>query len=225
MLTCHLLSFLPANFISFFLRLTGELTKNLIGFWLLTTPTYSFHDNAPSHSRFSGCLVQKARFCEKNPGCTLSGRSRVHGTIDQFFCELADVLAQGLSLLSMWHLLQQVFPDLPHVSLFWFSFRITVLVAAICRQFRTSSVRAFTQSNISGFSVLGTFTPMQEHLSIVLAYLSKIITNAGKNTDVIGWTDDHWRWSACFHHVASILLWWNFCILSGLDAFVQDTHP
>ena len=50
---------------SFFLCLTGELTKNLIGLWLLTIPTYSFHDNAPSHSRFSGCLVQKARFCEK----------------------------------------------------------------------------------------------------------------------------------------------------------------
>ena len=33
------------------------------------------------------------------------------------------------------------------------------------------------------------------------------------------------RWSACYCHLASVLLFGSFCILSGPDDFVQDIHP
>ena len=33
------------------------------------------------------------------------------------------------------------------------------------------------------------------------------------------------RWSACFCHLASVLLLGSFCMLSGPDDFVQDIHP
>ena len=35
----------------------------------------------------------------------------------------------------------------------------------------------------------------------------------------------HWRWRACFHSLSSVLLSGYWCILSGLDTSVQDTHP
>ena len=62
--TCHLRSFLPANFVSVFLRLPGEIGKNLIqGSVLVVWFGLSvFHDNPPSSSCVPDCLVKKSVF-------------------------------------------------------------------------------------------------------------------------------------------------------------------
>ena len=65
-----------------------------------------------------------------------------------------------------------------------------------CRQFWTSSVHAFTQTNIAKFSVLGTFTSMPEHPSV-----SKILTSALAQCCFWDWffgVDVYtWNWWVC----------------------------
>ena len=68
---------------------------------------------------------------------------------------------EGLPLLLMWRLLPQVSLSSLMSHCHDSSFRIKVLIAALCRQFWT----ALAQTNISGLFVLGASTSMPEHPS------------------------------------------------------------
>ena len=69
--------------------------------------------------------------------------------------------------------------ELVDVSLSGFFFRMTVSIAAVCRQFRTSFVHAFTQTNISGISVPGTPVPALSGPILLQGYPSKYASTFG----------------------------------------------
>ena len=137
--------------------LAGDLTKNLIQcqsflsgsgsqcWWFM----YYFHYEAPS---------EDAVFEEK-PESISSGTSREHGTTDKLngwgSCSRAPNVTSRAATCpwARWCLI---------VSIFFQS----ECVDCRCQQFWTSFVYAFTQTNISGFSILGTFTSVPEHPSV-----------------------------------------------------------
>ena len=113
---------------------------------------------------FSDCLIKKAVFLEK-AGCTLWKISWAWRPIDQILLWIGRCSCSRFPLAINVTPFGASCPELSDVSLFWFSVRMTV-IAAIWRQFWTSSLRAITQINISRLSVLGTLTSLPEHPSM-----------------------------------------------------------
>ena len=118
-------------------------------------------------------FVNQVVFLDKSD-CVLSGKSLANGSKDQLLSWI-----DGDSCSRITSVMKKIscatgFAESSDVSLLWFSVRMTVLSAAIRRQFRTSSVHAFTQINISGSFVLDIFTSMPAHPSLLEICISLV---------------------------------------------------
>ena len=107
--------------------------------------------------RFPTCLVNGAVFLD-TPDCVFSGRSLENGTIDQLFPLIGGCSFSRVPVAVNVTFCATGFPEPSDVSFVRFSVRMILPIAAIWRQFWTSSVHALNQVNISGLPVLGTLT-------------------------------------------------------------------
>ena len=199
-------------------------------FWYRYSPltlTWSLHDDAPLLSRFPACLINHAVFLDK-PDSTLSGRYREPGTTDQVHFPNWLRFLLKVSLSFQCDTCAAFCPELSGVSLFGFSFRMTVAVATICRQFWTTSVRAFTHANIAGFSVLGTSTAKPEHPSVSKKICIFDWPNSASGTDSSGWTSTCGTcWSVnfstrCAEHSRAVSGWHCLKVSPDFSGFLRN---